>query len=339
MTPKGLMMLAIATAAAVAGAALSAGAWQTGNGEESRGERFLPELADQANRIDSIRVRTGGWQVSLAKRGERFVDASGFPARLETIRDLVTGLAGLTIEERKTARPERYAELEVDAPGSPNSSGRRVELSVAGKRVADLVVGKRDPTVGGTQGGQFARRSDSATSWLLRGAANLPESRAGWFDTTLFEAASDRIAGVRIVDADGHSLELRPKGKGLEVIGAPDGSRPDSGRIDQIRRVLEKIHFVDVRAAATLRGVAPGTRIELETADGVGLSLGSLDRAAKADARWVRVTARPLRAEAKAATQKIVDRVTGFDFLLGAQAAEALGWQTSDLIASTAPSN
>ncbi|MEZ5729785.1 MAG: hypothetical protein R3E48_18450 [Burkholderiaceae bacterium] len=115
MTPKGLTMLAIATAAAVAGAALSAGAWQTGNGEESRGERFLPELADQANRIDSIRVRTGGWQVSLAKRGERFVDASGFPARLETIRDLVTGLAGLTIEERKTARPERYAELEVDA--------------------------------------------------------------------------------------------------------------------------------------------------------------------------------------------------------------------------------
>ncbi|MEZ5729784.1 MAG: hypothetical protein R3E48_18445 [Burkholderiaceae bacterium] len=92
---------------------------------------------------------------------------------------------------------------------------------------------------------------------------------------------------------------------------------------------FSKIHFVDVRAAATLRGVAPGTRIELETADGVGLSLGSLDRAAKADARWIRVTARPLRAEAKAATQKIVDRVTGFDFLLGAQAAEALGWQTS----------
>ncbi|MEM9029592.1 MAG: DUF4340 domain-containing protein, partial [Pseudomonadota bacterium] len=178
MTPKSFLALATATLVAVLLAMVTSSTSNTGNVIADRGESFVSGLAEKANSIASITTVTSDGTTTVTKKGNTFVDASGFPIKDETARQLVTSLALLSIEERKTDVADRHADLELAAPDAKSGAGQRITLKDSGDRVvADVIAGRREFTVGGTRGGQYVRNASDTQAYLVRGTVNVPSGR------------------------------------------------------------------------------------------------------------------------------------------------------------------
>ena len=97
----------------------------------------------------TVSVDYGDGTVAAELRGNRFVAAdSGYPIKMDTIRDIVASSAELAFEEARTADPNRYGDLGLADPGDKNASeaGKEVTFRTAGGEFGDFVVGS---------GGQF----------------------------------------------------------------------------------------------------------------------------------------------------------------------------------------
>jgi hypothetical protein len=111
MTPKSLIGLAVVTAAAVVAAVVIAGGSAADSAVADRGRALLPDLVKTSASVDSLAITVGKDTTTLKRDGDRFVDASGYPARIDTVRKLVSSLATLTIDEDKTDKSDRYVDL------------------------------------------------------------------------------------------------------------------------------------------------------------------------------------------------------------------------------------
>src|SRR5690606_25606780 len=131
MRPQSFLGLLVATLVAVAAAAVVFSTGEKARVDTAAGTPAFPSLQEETARVATLAVTARGGSF-LLERGEagRWVvaDRGGYPADQAQVRQILQGLAKLTLYQPKTALPERLPRLWLDDPASPD--GRGVRLTV-----------------------------------------------------------------------------------------------------------------------------------------------------------------------------------------------------------------
>lgn len=332
MTRRNFIGLAVITAFALILGILTASGDRGGAVIADRGERLLPDFANKAEDIARIEVTGPNQATVLENTPTGFRDSTGFPADPEAIQTLITSLALLNIEERKTADPTRFFELDLAEPDADGGAGTRVVFTDAdGDVIVDLVIGKRDFTVGGVDGGQFVRTSGRPASYLVEGQVKAPARRAGWFQTRLFETDPAAISAMLLEPLTGPPIELERQGEQIELIGdPPDGRTLDRSKVDRVTRMLSNLTFEDVR----LRDDAEDERIArltTVTADGIQLVMTRILADETDKEIWVRIKAEALENAVETRVADLNALTEGREFRLNSLDGAVFGWSIEEL--------
>ncbi len=277
MTPKSFLALAGTTAAAVVLAVLTSSNASYRSVTADRGEPLFKGLIGQSKSIAEIAITNADGTITLKRDGTRFVEAeTGYPVRQQAVRALVSGLALMRIEERKTDRAERFGDLDLASPDAKAGAGTRVTLKGEdGRAIVDMISGKQETSVGGTRGGQYARSMTDTQAYLVRGTVSTPINRIGWFDTRLTSVPTDRILKVSAEGVHGDDFDVARNGKTLALVNVPEGRAPVPDKIFDFAKLATPLTFEDVRKATSKAPEGPTFRIS--TKGGGELTLAVVD--------------------------------------------------------------
>ena len=299
------------------------------------GEALFPGLAGKADRIAKIVITQGNTTLTLARDKESWSleNRGGYPAKTETVRALLIGLAEAELVEAKTSSKERYSVLELEDPRDKDAKSRLVQLlDDKGNAIAEVVVGKkRSDAFGSSRGGTYVRRPGDAQGWLANADINAPIGARDWVQPNIIDIPSQKIAGVDIeivgeeplkivrdaADASKHTLAVMPNGKKLK----------DNFAIGAIVRAAGSIELEDVRKAGASQGQEAGT-ILLE-ADG-GLKV-TLRLRKEGDDYWLSAEASGADGEAKKTAEEIMRRAQGWQFKVATTKAQSMLKRRADL--------
>jgi len=223
MQQKSLLILSGVTVAALVAAAVSLrdkGA--TASGTERK--LLFPDLKEHINELAQVHVEKAGKSVTLERKGATWAltDHGGYPAQVEKVKELAMRVAGLEIDEQKTAKKSNHAVLGVQWPppekaegaedggGDPSEteSGLITLEDGAGKVLASVVIGKSEWR--GSKPKVYARRASEDQVYLCDPQGNLeatPDAKS-WIDPKFLELANDRVQEVTIEHADGERLDI-----------------------------------------------------------------------------------------------------------------------------------
>lgn len=331
MTPRAFAVLLALTGAAVAGAFVVSGERGAGDVMVERGLPLLPGLADASARIAEIRIEGADGAMVLTRRDDGFVDASGYPIVTSAVRDLVTSLATLRIEERKTGDPARLAQLGLADPQASEGGGDRVVLLDSdGGTIAGIIAGARDFTVGGVDGGQFVKNDAREMSHLVRGSVDLPNRRAAWFDTAMFRVPETDLRRLSVQPSSGEPVDLLRSEDGLYLAGPlPAGRVADEVKVERLTRFLEDLDFEDVRAASERLAADNRGGVLVAETETLRLRL-ERDLSDGEPGIWVRVSVEPLAEGGSETAAEIAARTYAFAFKLNEFGAEIIEWSIAD---------
>lgn len=330
MTPKSLIGLAVVTAVAVGAAIYVGGGNAAGGAVADRGKTLLPDLVQKSASVASIAITTGKDTATLSRQGEGFVDASGYPAKIEPVRKLVASLATLTIDEDKTDKPDRYVDLGLADPAADTGAATKVALlDKEGKPLAVVYAGTKDLSVGGSRGGQYVRLDGAPQTYLVRGALDLPSSRSDWFDARITDIKSADLAKITLTDTTGATTDFVKTGdKLLPTLG--DGKTADEGKANRVTAFLQGFDFSDVRKE-TPASISGTTVLRYETVNGLAVTATAVPAATDADKGWIRVKAEAIDPKAADAAKAINDKAAGYEFKVNTIHTEMFGWKVADL--------
>jgi hypothetical protein len=334
MKPRQLLILAVLAAVSVGTTAAVRRAGTPTVTSDRRGERVLPKLLTDANAITGLTVRQGADTLTIERRDRAFVAAdSGFPVKLDAVRDVVTSSIELAFEEARTSDPSRYGELGIADPGAVAEAGKEIIVRAASGDLADFVVGNRDSTVGGAAGGVFVRLQGEPQTWLARGSVRLPASRADWFAAVDLGIKGAEIRKVELAGGgrDGVTAAASAEKPGeLKLDNVPEKRTPEPYKVGRLPGLIENFNFQDVRKQT--KAADDARRMTVQVSDGLRLTVTSVGDLAGG---WVQIKA---EAAGDAKDDKAVERakqiaakVDGYDFRLSASQAEVLGWTATEL--------
>lgn len=331
MTPKSLIGLAVITAAAVAAAAVIAGGNSAGSAVADRGRVLLPDLVKTSASVDRLAIAIGKNTTTLTRDGDRFVDASGYPARIDEVRKLVSSLATLTIDEDKTDKPDRYEDIGLADPAADKGAATKVALlDKEGKPLVAIYAGTKDYTVGGSRGGQYVRLDGNPQTYLVRGSLDMPSVRADWFDARLTDIKPATLSKVTLTDASGATVDFTRAGDKLLPAALPNGKAPDEGKANRVTAFLQAFDFSDVRKE-TPASIANTTRLRYETTDGLAVTTTAVPAADDAGKGWIRIKAEAVNPKAADAAKAINDKTAGYEFKVNTIHTEMFGWTVASL--------
>jgi hypothetical protein len=253
------------------------------------------DLLDRANDVTRLVVDGADGSVTIERRGETWsiAEKGGYPARFETVKEAIMGLADLRLVEPKTDDPQQYAKLGVENPTDEDAQSVRVTLQDGSEQViASLVVGQRAGTAG-RQSRRYVRREGEARSWLARGTLEVQADPLGWLDRQIMRLGMDRIASVSVTHPDGECLLVsRPSAeqRNFDVADVPDDRelRYD-GAANPIASALSFLSLDDVMPRGDLE--LPDDEVtvaEYRTFDGLVITARTIQRDETA---WVVISA------------------------------------------------
>lgn len=295
----------LAVKVAVAALVLVGAAWflssrRAASPERERGQPMLPGLESRAAEVGAVEVLRGNATVRLERQPDgswAIATNDSYPARGELVRAMLVSLAGLTVDDRMTAKKERHGELGLSWP---DESGKaRVVRFLSSKPdaepVAELVVGEERFSPDAV----FARLPSQDQSWRTLGRVQVPADAMAWMERSMLSLPVGETTGATF---DGLTVTAP-----AQADAAPAGPRPawvptvtdaakaawSDAQIDQAKTALpsflERLEFDGVRraragdadakwsatfeaktAAVTLRG--------REESDGVWFTLSALAR-------------------------------------------------------------
>lgn len=329
MNQKSFLMLGGATALSL----VAAGATLFGGGNApaflEAGEPLFPGLAEASAEVARVDIREGDFTMTIESRDGVFVDAaSGFPIDPEPLRDLVSGMTMATIAEAKTSDPARHADLQLADIGAEDGAGSEAILMDAeGDRLAHVIAGQRDFTLGGVTGGQYARRGGEDATWLVHARLDPPARRSGWFDTRLLEVEATEITSATLTTADGTAIAMTGTDGTLAINPLLMAGRvPTENNLNRIVRLIDTLDFADVRAASDAEPAGPS--LETRLGDGTVLTLSQLGTADEEDATaWFRISA---TGDTEVVTN-LVAKLDGFEFSMSPSDAAVFDWTLDDL--------
>jgi hypothetical protein len=276
-------------------------------------EPAFPALRANPDAVAKITITAPAGKITLVREtGDRWaaLERYGYPVDRKRVRDLVVALADMRLIERKTAQPERYDRLQVEAPDAEGAKSQLVRLEAAdGKVLAEAIIGKQRYRLTGTEpSGTYLRHPDEAQSWLASGGVQIEPEVARWLDGEIVQLDPAAIRTVEIkrageppyvAERDRPGAELR-----LADLAADEALKKDAD-LNRLSGALSGVRLDDVKPRDQLKWPAQQNTAQVQTFDGLELTvhLAQIDDQywATFDAR--RVAPTPTGASAPAAAQ------------------------------------
>jgi hypothetical protein len=281
MNPKVFLVLAALTAVTTVAAVLAVLSQPSATTLQFVNEPAFPALRENPDAVAKIILSSPAGTVTLVREtGDRWaaLERNGYPVDRKRVRDLVVVLADMRLIERKTAQPERYDRLEVEAPDAENAQSELVRLEAAnGAVLAEAIVGKQRYRLTGTEpSGTYLRRPDEAESWLASGGIQIDREVARWLDGEIVDLDPATIRRIEIQRAGdpGYAAVRDDPGGELRLAGlAADEALKEDADLNRLAGALSGVNLEDVRPREQLTWPADQHTARVETFDGLELSV------------------------------------------------------------------
>jgi hypothetical protein len=259
MTPRTATMLGLAAAVAMGGAVWQWQANRAGFVEAERGERLLPGLLARANDVAAISVRQGERTFRIVRNEDTSYKLAGseFPVKGGKFQSAIVAAASLEKFEAKTAREDKYAQIEVGDPAAADAKGRLVTFEDAsGNTLAEVILGKkaRGRVGGAIADGQYVRLPGDQQSWLVRGVVEGTAELSTWVDNGVVEMNVTKVVLAAFKPNEGEELVVRRTGvteggqPKFELDNLPDNRTPKNDlTIRYAATDIANSRFTDVR--------------------------------------------------------------------------------------------
>ena len=291
----------------------------------------FPALRENPDAVGRITLTAPAGTITLVREtGDRWaaLERYGYPVDRKRVRDLVVALADMRLIERKTAQPERYGRLQVEAPDADKAQSQLVRLETAdGKVLAEAIIGKERYRLTGTEPtGTYLRRPDEAQSWLASGGVQIEQEVARWLDGEIVQLDPAAIRRIEIERAGepGYAAERAKPGDPLQLAGLAEGEAlKQDADLNHLTGALSSVRLDDVKPRDQLSWPAQQHTAQIDTFDGVELTvhLAQID-----DQYWATFDARRVapaqKGGAAPAAEAKPDAPAGEQGALAAAAAE-----------------
>lgn len=242
----------------------------------ARGPLF-PGVLERLNDVSRVEIKSAQHALTLERRGEAWVLASkdGFPATFATVKRAILQVAGLVTVEPKTDRPESYARIGVDDVEGDKAAGTLFDAYDAdGKRLFGLIVGNSRGTAGDQH---YVREVGEAQAWLVDGALTLEADPVQWLDAQVADIDTERVRQLSLSSPAGAPVVIRksePKDNFFALADVPAGFKAKSrATVSSIGALLLDLRFNDVMAATKVDGLTAVRRAEIQTFDGLVVTI------------------------------------------------------------------
>jgi hypothetical protein len=305
MHPISVLLLAFITLAAAIGA-ITVSTGRQGAVEVAKGDRLFPGLGAKLTQAQSIEIMTAGGKSQLTRAGDGWVlaDKDGYPARPESVRRLLAGIAELETVEAKTRNPALLDRLDLADLTIPESKATQITVKDAqGSVLAGFLMGKKRPTPLGAmpapQGQEmlYVRKTGDAQSWLTLGQIELRKEPIDWTDKSVIDLGPTRFKTVLVArpDAAGFTLtRAAGESRDFTLEGLPEGSKLKSFEANGVAAALESLSFEDV-AKAPVDLPVPFVSVVWTAEDGLSVTAKLFKRG---EQTWTAITASGTGAEA-----------------------------------------
>lgn len=272
MNRKTLIGLGLTAAVAVIAALLIQNSRQPETDLEAKAGKLADGLQAEVNAVTELKLTKAGktLAVSLSKgeNGWGVVERDGYPVDTGKLRSYLLRIADANLIEKKTAKPERYADLGLVDIADAKASGVEVRLEGLAKPFAFLA------GVYNTKGsGTYVRREGETQTWLASGNLVPEQNPVDWLQKDLMNIPSARIAEVTLTSAEGKVLHVHkqaaaesnytvdqvPKGRELSSEFAANG----------LALVLADLRIDDVAASAKVPVGAKPAKARYASFDGL----------------------------------------------------------------------
>ena len=238
---------------------------------------FLNGLAAEATqtaRIHVVSKKYGAFDVAfIPMKGWVLPGRANYSASFEEVKRTLVGLAALVTIEPKTARPDWFHYVALDAP--PKGDGTAITLSDAkGRVLASLIVGKTED-IGDPSGGVglFVRKPDDSQSWLVESVFEPRANPADWMDKQVVDVDRARIQEVDVRPATGPAYSVgraKPSDADFLLAPIPHGREvSDPSAPDGVASGIAGFSFDDVQPAGGFNFSNGASRIVTHTFDGL----------------------------------------------------------------------
>jgi len=247
-------------------------------------DRLYPELIDKLNDAQRLSIKSNSKSTDLVKVDTTWVvgNRDNFPAKFSVIKSTLLNLAETKIIEKKTSKPENYAQLGVAGIEQEDSDSILVEVeNKTGGVLASLVIGNERTGTKLETPNYYVREVDAAVALLVEGDLDVDDDPREWMDTNVVNIDTKRVRKVTINQADGSPIVIS-KDAHIDIFFTlheiPAGFTAKSRSVvSSLGALLLNLKFDDVAAATKLDGLAPSIIAELETFDGLVATVEEFD--------------------------------------------------------------
>lgn len=289
------ILVAVAVAASTA-AFFAARSEPIATAEVKNGDKLFPGLVDRVNDVAKVEIKNKDGGFVVVKEGDAWglVDKGGYPVNFDKVKELVVTIAQMAIVERKSAKPENHAALDLTDVDAKDSAATQVKLfDQAGSELAAILIGKARVTKGfGGQYAMYARKAGDPQAWEVTGRIWIDGTATNWLaeNRQIAKLEKSRVHTVETRHADGTALSVFksvPEDQAFAVKDLPaDAELKWTGVADATAAALEFLSFEDVapRASVDLAGLTP-TQTTFTTWDGLVLDVKVFDQGTGDDAK------------------------------------------------------
>lgn len=275
-------------------------------GDANMGKKLFPDLP--VNRVASITIADAKSSVTLTKGDKTWQvkERNDYPADFGALRDAVVKLSRLKIGRSFTGTAESLARLSLLAPSAEEEKGKGTQMILKDSSdavLADVILGQTRQSDGGGSGGQYLKKSDDDTVFLVDASFRfLKAAPAEWLQDEILNIKADAIASVTCYADDTaepvYTLSRLEKGKQPQMSPIPSGRTVDSAKIDQVFDALAPLTLDDVAPADDHppAGDAVSRRLVYRLYDGRQITI--FTESDKKDQYWLKITAETVVAEA-----------------------------------------
>lgn len=272
MDQKNLMGLGVATLVVVIAAFAVQHSRKPVSDFSDQAGPLVADLGNHVNDVSRMVLTTANKKVDVTldkKDGVWTVaEKGGYPADLGKLREYLLKVADAKLVEKKTAKPDRYADIGLSDISDPKAKGIAVEIDGLAAPVG-FIAGIFNAQGGGT----YVRRSAEEQSWLATGNLIPDKEPANWLHKELVDIPSDRIASVTITHADGKVLRIfknTPADPHYTIADLPKGREPTSEfAANGIASVLADLKLDDVAATSDVAVPDKATEVRYASFDGI----------------------------------------------------------------------
>ena len=224
-------------------------------GAVKMGEKLFADLP--VNAVASVTLSDSENSVSLVKGDKvwQVESRNGYPANFDELRKLVVKLSRLKIGRSFSASTDSLARLSLMAPSAPDASTRGKQITLkdsSGTILADVIVGQNRETESGESGGQYLKKVDSDTVFLVDDNFRfLKTAPSQWLKNEILDINAEEVASVACyIDRQPdpvYTLSRPEKGAAARMTPVPPGRTADSAKIDQVFDALAPLTLDDVQ--------------------------------------------------------------------------------------------